>query len=768
MCPGRSDEGRTANAQRTDPVEPGPFLLTGTLPTMTDDLDAELPLTTGKQSEADPTNKTPFYIPATESAARPRHTLKDGDTFAVLDSFGDIGASAGGPDGVFDHDTRYLSRFEMLLAGTQPLLLGSSVRDDNLCLTVDLTNPDIYRDGHIVMPKDTMHVVRTTYLWRGTAHQRIHVANHGSDKLDFNLTFIFGCDFSDLFEARGMRRNARGTMTEVVEAGSAAFTYTGLDRLERRAVLRFEPSPGNLADGAATYSLSFEAGASQTVTFSAECTGIAQPETMGFRRGLMAANRWEKALTRGVVTVESSNAIFNDVMCRSTADLYMLMTETPQGLYPYAGIPWYSTTFGRDGIITALQMLWIDPKVAKGVLARLAHYQAKAFDTTADAEPGKILHEMRGGEMASLKEIPFGLYYGSIDSTPLFIVLAGLYHERTGDLDAIRDLWPAIERGFAWMDGPGDRDGDGFLEYARADEKGLQNQGWKDSIDAVFHADGALAEGPIALVEVQGYAYAARQQGSRLAAALGHAARADELAAQAATLKKKFDAAFWCDDIGFYAIALDGRKQPCRVRTSNAAHVLWTGIASPERAARIAAEVVTPKFLSGWGVRTVAVGEARYNPMSYHNGSIWPHDNSLIVWGLARYGFVHEAERIFEALFGAANYFDSRRLPELFCGFRRRKGAAPTLYPVACAPQAWAAGAPFLLLQACLGLEFDPANRAIRFRNPRLPGFADEITLRNLGFDGAQVDVTLRQVGEHAALRVLRNTGAVQVSMLLD
>ncbi len=735
---------------------------------MTDDMEAGRPREAVGEPAVDPTEKTPFYIPATESSARPRHTLKHGDTFAVIDSYGDIGASAGGPDGLFDHDTRYLSRFEMLLAGTQPLLLGSSVRDDNLSLTVDLTNPDIYRDGHIVMEKDAVHVVRTTYLWGGTAHQRIHVSNHGANRLDFTLTFVFGCDFSDLFEARGMRRERRGTMTERVEGDGVVFTYTGLDEARRRAVLRFDPAPLRLVHGAATFDLSLDVGASRTITFSAACSGIAEAVEVDFRRGLMAANRQEKALTRGVVTVVSSNDIFNEVMCRSTADLYMLVTDTPQGLYPYAGIPWYSTTFGRDGIITAIQMLWIDPKVARGVLARLAHFQATATSAADDAEPGKILHEMRGGEMAALREIPFGLYYGSVDSTPLFIVLAGLYFERTGDLDTVRSLWPAIERGFAWMDGPGDRDRDGFLEYARADEKGLQNQGWKDSQDAVFHADGTIAEGPIALVEVQGYAFAARNLGSRMAEALGDAARADALRAQAETLREKFDAAFWCEEIGLYAIALDGGKKPCRVRTSNAAHVLWTGIARPERAVRIAAEIMAPKFLSGWGLRTLAVGEPRYNPMSYHNGSIWPHDNALIAWGLARYGLMREAERVFEGLFAAASYFDLRRLPELFCGFRRRRGAAPTLYPVACSPQAWAAGTPFLLLQAVLGLEFDPAHRVIRFRNPRLPRFTEEITLRDLGFDGARVDVTLRQVGDHAALRILRNTGAVQVSVLLD
>ncbi len=333
--------------------------------------------------------KPRFYISATESSARPRHTLKSGDTFAVIDSYGDIGASAGGPDGVFNHDTRYLSRFEMLIAGTQPLLLGSSVRDDNLSLSVDLTNPDIYRDGHIVMPKDTIHIVRTTYLWGGVAHQRIHVANHGKDKLEFTLSFIFGCDFSDLFEARGTRRTKRGVMSEDFDGTAATFVYDGLDEVQRRAVLRFDPAPPRLVHGAATFDVALEGGAARNITFSAECSGIAEPKQVGFMSGLMAANRHEKQLTRGVVTVETSNEIFNEVMCRSTADLYMLMTETPQGMYPYAGIPWYSTTFGRDGIITALQMLWLDPNVAKGVLTRLAHYPGRAHRRRSRCRAGQ-------------------------------------------------------------------------------------------------------------------------------------------------------------------------------------------------------------------------------------------------------------------------------------------------------------------------------------------------------------------------------------------
>ncbi|MDX7950662.1 amylo-alpha-1,6-glucosidase [Lichenihabitans sp. Uapishka_5] len=710
-----------------------------------------------------------FYIQATGPSSRPRHTLKQGNTFAVCDSHGDVGASPGGPDGLFNNDTRFLSRLELLINGTQPLLLGSRIRDDNISLSVDLTNADIYQAGQIALSRDTIHIVRTLYLWGDVAHQRIHVSNYGGAPVAFSISLTFDCDFLDLFEARGMKRERRGTVAPpTVEGPRVRVAYAGLDTTPRSTILAFEPTPDRLAAHEATYQLQLEGGGSTTLFLSTECHGLDQPQPETFFKGFMKANRAEKAATRDIVTVETSNDIFNEVMDRSSADLAMLITQTAQGPYPYAGTPWYSTTFGRDGIITAMQMLWIDPRVAKGVLQRLAHYQADAFDGPSDAEPGKVLHEMRGGEMAALREVPFGLYYGTIDATPLFIVLAGQYLQRTGDEDAIRQLWPAITRALLWMDESGDRDGDGFLEYFRATDAGLQNQGWKDSFDSVFHADGTLAEGPIALVEVQGYAYAAKRMAALCASRLGMHEQAIELDRQAAALADAFEQQFWCEEIGTYAVALDGRKQPCRVRTSNAGQVLWSGIARPGRARIVADGLVAPNFFSGFGIRTVPIGEPRYNPMSYHNGSIWPHDNSLIALGMARYGLLDHVERVFEGLFATATYMDLRRLPELFCGFRRRRGAAPTLYPVACSPQAWAAGTPFMLLQAMLGLEFDPVTRSIHFNNPKLPSSLDELTICNLGFAEAQVDVTLRRVGEHVALRVIRSVGSIQVSMNLS
>ena len=712
--------------------------------------------------------EAPFYIPATATTARPRRTVKHNDTFVVLDTHGDIGATSGSPDGLFHADTRYLSHLELLISGTQPLLLGSAVRDDNLSFAVDLTNPDLYADGVIVLMKDTVHIARTIYLCDGSLRERIALSNHGPEPVRFTLSIAFSADFADIFEVRGVQRAKRGrTWTQVEAPDHVALCYTGLDGVTRTTALSFEPAPTVLVDGLARYDVALAPGEHRTLFVVASSRGRLS-SALSFFKGLASLHRLQKALTRGAARVETSNRVLDEILFRSSADLYMLVSETEDGPYPYAGIPWYSTSFGRDGIITALQMLWADPALALGVLTRLARLQATRRDPHADAEPGKILHEMRGGDMAAMQEVPFALYYGSIDATPLFVMLAGAYLERTGDVEGIRRLWPHLEQALAWIDGALARDPRGFLSYARAEKTGLANQGWKDSHDSIFHADGRLAEGPIALVEVQGYVFAAFRAAALCARTLGKADIAEKREAAAAAMQARFEAAFWSPEIGSYALAIDGHGERCAVRSSNAGHVLATGIAAPERADQIIADLLRPDFFSGWGIRTVAAGEARYNPMSYHNGSIWPHDNALIAQGMAHYGHKDCIAAVFDALMRATTYMDHRRIPELYCGFRRRPGRGPTLYPAACSPQAWASGAPFHMIQSLLGLEFDHGAREIRLVRPFVPAFVGDITVRNLRLADASVDFVVRQDGEGIALQVLRVRGDVQVSLLLD
>ena len=710
----------------------------------------------------------PFYIQGMGQTSRKRKTLKHNDAFAVFDSHGDIGAVGGGPDGFFDSDTRFLSRFEVLINGMQPLLLGSNVRDDNLHMYVDLTNPDITENETIVLPKDTIHISRAIFLRDGVMYVRLALENHSEKRNELALSIDFENDFADIFEVRGSRRKKRGhSRKRILGTGNVILSYDGLDGIRRDTSIFFEPAPAQLSDARAVYAVRLQPHERTNIFISASSRGPATASTAPFFKALRAADRDHKRATRDVASIETSSAPVNETLCRSMADFYMLVSTTAQGPYPYAGIPWYSTTFGRDGLIAAMQMLWLDPNIARGVLRRLAALQATQTDASKDSQPGKILHEMRGGEMASLNEVPFGLYYGSVDSTPLFVMLMGQYVERTGDLDLLSELWGNVERALKWIDTYGDLDDDGFVEYKRAVETGLSNQGWKDSFDSIFHADGKLASGAIALVEVQAYIYAAKLHASNCARKLGHEARSAQLRAESNHLRQRFQRAFWLDEIGCYALALDGNKSPCAVRSSNAYHALYCGIASAEKVDILVKTLSRSDFNSGWGIRTLARGEARYNPMSYHNGSVWPHDNAIIAAGLARYGHKSAIVPIFNGLCKAAGWMDQRRLPELFCGFNVKRGRGPTLYPVACAPQAWASGSLFMVIQAMLGLEFVPDSHEIRLCNPILPPGIDEITIRDLKLREANVDFSVRRDGSAVSLRVIRAEGPVRLTLVL-
>ena len=730
-----------------------------------------------------------FHIPAAVSLHSGRiRTLKSGDAFGVFDADGDVPGVPGSTDGLYFRDTRHLSKLVLLVGGRRPVLLSSTLGDNNAELTCDLANPDLYApdppvsglgDRKLVLEQEVLHIRRSRFLWNAALHERLSVRSFAQVPAQVRIELHFGADFFDLFEARGMTRPIHGEHLApdvmALECGrpgcgpdSVTLAYDGLDGRRRTTRLRFDPPPAALSGHRAMFEFSIAPGETRLVFIEVACDAgpAAEPPRPAFRRALYQSRRRLRRESSRAAAVVTSNEVFNEAMRRSVGDLYMLVTDKDTGAYPYAGVPWFCAAFGRDALITALQTLWIDPSITRGVLAYLAKNQATATDPAADAEPGKILHEVRHGEMAELGEVPFRRYYGSVDSTPLFVMLAGAYVDRTGDLAVASRLWPNILAALGWMDGPGDRDGDGFVEYHRQTSEGLANQGWKDSYDSIFHADGTLAIGPIALAEVQGYVYAARRAAAGIARRLGHGEQADALDGQAARLQAAFEAAFWCEDIGTYAIALDGMKRPCRVRASNAGHLLLTGIATLEHGQQVAAQLLSRPFFSGWGVRTLALGEARYNPMSYHNGSIWPHDNALIALGLARYGCRVEAARLFGAMFDACQATELRRLPELFCGFPRRRAQAPTDYPVACSPQAWSATALLAMLQACLGLGFDPARRLVRFTRPILPGCLDEVSLLDLEVGGARISVRLRRVGDEVAMNVTRRTGDIQAVLV--
>jgi glycogen debranching enzyme len=710
-----------------------------------------------------------WYVLATGSGSGdPARALKHGESFALFDRFGDIPLAGSGEHGLYHQGTRMLSLYELRIAGQRPTLLNSSVRRDNGALNIDGTNPDYLSGGELSAPRGTVHLSRAWTLWTGAAHERIELANFGLEPIVLQLTIEFGADYADIFEVRGFQRARRGRdLQPEVRGDRVLLGYQGLDGVTRRTELSWSTAPAQLTAARAAFIVALDPHGRFELESRACCMPGERPAPPAFVRACTLAESALREASATLATVKSSNEQFDAWIGRSASDIAMLTAGNPEGPYPYAGVPWYSVPFGRDGIITAMQYLWADSSMARGVLEFLAATQATEFRPEQDAEPGKIVHEMRKGELAALGEIPFGRYYGTIDATPLFVMLAGEHYQRTGDRDTLQRLWPAIERALGWIEEHGDLDGDGYIEYQRRSATGLANQGWKDSEDAVFHADGRLAEGPIALCEVQGYAYAARIHAARLARSLGHEAQANELERRAAALRERFERDFWVESLGTYALALDGEKRPCEVYSSNAGHVLWSGIASHEHAQRVGEALLAPHSFGGWGVRTVANCNARYNPMSYHNGSVWPHDNAIVAMGLARYGLKDKTRAIAGALYDASLFMDLHRLPELYCGFaRRHHGEGPTLYPVACSPQAWASASPFYLLKACLGLSFRPEEPRIRLLHPALPAFLDRLELCGLRAGDAVVDIGFERHGDEVAVKVKRTQGDVEISVV--
>jgi glycogen debranching enzyme len=666
--------------------------------------------------------------------------------FFVFDRLGDVQTSGLGEEGLFYDGMRHLSALSLNLWNARPLLLSSTVATNNFLFTADLANLDVFSEGAMAIHRGTLHLVRTRFLWRDSCFEKVMFVNHGLEDVEVPVRIGFDADFTDVFEVRGTVRERRGRrLEEKIDRNSVILSYEGLDNVVRQTCIRSDANAVAASPSGLEFELALRPKERATIQLEICCSSEVTADSIGYTEALSSA-RFELAeMSRAFPQITSSNSRFSDWMARSISDLEMMIAGNPERNYPYAGVPWFSTVFGRDGIITALQTLWLNPTIAKGVLEFLAATQADAIDFVADSEPGKILHEMRQSEMAKLGEVPFGRYYGSVDATPLFLVLAGAYFDRTADRPFLEKLWPHIQRALKWIDEFGDMDGDGFVEYARHSRKGLVQQGWKDSNDSVFHADGKIAEPPIALCEVQGYVYAAKLAAARLTRVLGDVKGGCELEMQAEALRTQFEEQFWCDDLGTYALALDGRKQPCRVRSSNTGHCLYTGIASPQRARHVVETLMNDDSFTGWGIRTVAINEARYNPLSYHNGSIWPHDNSIVANGMAKYGCKKMAGQVLLALLDLSSEVDLRRLPELFCGLKRRPGEGPTLYPVACSPQSWAAAAPFLILEGCLGISVQADRGRVVFDRPFLPEGIPQLSIRELRCGKVAIDLLLER-----------------------
>lgn len=707
-----------------------------------------------------------FYIKSATPPADDRTlVLKHGETFAVFDHYGDILPIGMGEQGIFHKGTRFLSWLELSLEGSRPLLLYSTVQKDNDLLTVDMMNPDLTGENGEEIPRGGFHIYRSKLLWEGVCYERLRFTNFHQKPIQTMVQLRFSSDFADIFEVRGVARERRGTFHEpVMTEDGAIFSYDGLDGTRRSCRIVSDPAPRMVGRKRFAYDIQLEPKETVEYTIHTELL-IGEPErrAYSYETAIEKSGNEFKRYRRRVARVQTSNAQFNGWLSRSYADMMMMISETAYGPYPFAGVPWFSTVFGRDGIITALQNLWIDPTLARGVLRYLAAKQSTEDDPAIDAEPGKILHEERPGEMAMTGEVPFRHYYGSVDSTPLFIMLAAAYYDRTGDYHLIESIWPNIEAAIHWMDEYGDADRDGFIEFNMRSPNGLVYQGWKDSHDSIFHADGTLAQGPIALCEVQAYAYAAYLGAARMAEDFGKAQTIGELRLKAEVIRDRFEKMFWSDNLSMYGLALDGEKRLCQVKTSNAGHCLFGGIAQPDRAKMTAERLLTPELFSGWGIRTLSSDEHRFNPMSYHNGSVWPHDNSLIAWGMGEYGLADAVDVVMEAMFDTAMDVDLYRLPELICGFHRRAEHGPTFYPVACRPQAWATGSVFMLLQSCLRLKIGNLGRRISFNFPRLPPFINELEIRDLTVGSAVVDIILYRYEQDVGINVQRKQGDVEV-----
>jgi glycogen debranching enzyme len=741
----------------------------------------------------------PTIVPATDLGGV--GVLKHGNLYLLSDPFGDIHPDSRGL-GFYDLDTRALSCAILRINGVRPTLLRAQSAASHVA-TIQLTNPELRRDPGIkqaveeATARRAISVMRRRWIAGGLA-ERIEVTNYSASRQEVRLDLELDADAADIFEVRGRIRPKRGTYLPTESTSEqVVFAYEGVDGLVRRTTVSFSPAevvasgknpeggPGGEGSARISWTIDVESGGKSSVSWQVATALV--PGAGGAHPAEATPARLARSVTAGasdtigdpsaaeaeygswhdhVARIRSDGELLDLAVGRSIADLRLLRNDGPNAgeHYVAAGIPWFTTLFGRDSIITSLEILPFMPDVARETLKVLADWQATETDPERDMEPGKILHELRVGELARAGELPHRPYYGSIDSTPLWLVLLEETWRWTGDLDFVRSLWPNALAALRWIDEFGDRDGDGFVEYERGASWGLLNQGWKDSGDAIRHVDGEIAVAPIALIEVQGYVYDAKRRMASLARVLGDTHLADQLTREADELYRRVNEAFWSDEVGYYAIALDRDKRPVLTITSNPGQALWSGIVPPERVDAVVEKLLDPSMDCGWGIRTYASGQPGFNPVGYHTGSVWPHDNALIAAGMKRMGRHDAADRVASRIFEAAQRSPDFRLPELFCGFERGLSDMPVPYPVACSPQAWSAATPLSLLQTMLGMQADAAHDRLELDRPHLPAWLGKVTVHELRVGDRVVDLLFhRWRGNTTSAEVLRRDGPLEL-----
>ncbi len=700
--------------------------------------------------------------------------VKEGDVFFLSEPDGDVPLGGEHGFGLYYHDCRFLNGYELRLADAKPELLVATA-DRGFMAVIELTNPDIRMSDGKLLRKEELGIKWERMLDSSTLafYDALTFQNYGLEPIAFPIALTFHSEFEPLFAVRGLLREKLGTLHPPRWHDSGlSLRYDGADAIGRSLSIQLSHAPQSTEATTARFHIALRPEENKQILVSfylgeTQDPGVGEPKTQAQPDFKDTQTRLQDTLYRCLAQeteVHSDSILLNRLMDRSLRDLHLLQTTSGGQKFFAAGVPWFVTLFGRDSLIAALQTLAYDPDIAVQTLRILANYQGQKLDPWRDEEPGKIMHELRVGEMARLNEIPQTPYYGTIDATPLFLILIARHAAWTGDLTLFNDLRDNIERALAWMAESGDQNGDGYIEYQSSSQKGLINQGWKDSGDAIVNADGSLARPPISLVEVQGYVYSAKVSLADLYERTGERDRAEQLRSEADELRARFNRDFWLEDKAFYALALQANHKPAVVISSNPGQALWSGIVDPEKAHRTVQRLMAPDMFNGWGIRTLSEQERRYNPIGYHLGTVWPHDNSLIASGFRRYGFDTEACEIFTAIAEAAMYFEHYRLPEVFAGFCREDYGVPVHYPVACHPQAWAAGAIPYLVETLLGLVPEAFDERLRIVRPVLPGFVDRLELRRLRVGSSRADLRFERTSQGSvSVEVLQVTGSLDV-----